>query len=267
MAPKLSRIERKELEITIISKFKGNRKITDEEIARIFPRCTTRTVRNARSNIMRYGTIDRPSKPFGRPAEVTENMWMAIWHELRRRPSLSQQAQADFLYKLYGIRVSSSTISRGVKWTKKMMITIAKERNRDLRDDYIHRRSFFKPSQMVFVDEAGDDRELAIPKKGYAPKGVTPVQVKPFHRGKRVSFLPAYTIDGVIYSQVYEGNTDLEVFESFLVNLLPHCGRYPEPRSVVIMDNASFHNISQTIKDLFAEAGVLIVNSLHTLQT
>lgn len=100
---------------------------------------------------------------------------------------------------------------------KEVMITIAKERNRDLRDDYIHRRSFFKPSQMVFVDEAGDDRELAIPKKGYAPKGVTPVQVKPFHRGKRVSFFPAYTIDGVIYSQVYEGNTDLEVFESFLV--------------------------------------------------
>lgn len=126
MAPKLSRIERKELEITIISKFKGNRKITDEEIARIFPRCTTRTVRNARSNIMRYGTIDRPSKPFGRPAEVTENMWMAIWHELLRRPSLSQQAQADFLYKLYGIRVSRSTISRGVKWTKKWWLLLPK---------------------------------------------------------------------------------------------------------------------------------------------
>ncbi|EFZ03023.2 TPR domain protein [Metarhizium robertsii ARSEF 23] len=259
MAPKLSRIERKELENTIISKYQGKHKMTDKEIAKVFPQCTTRTVRNARSNIMRYGTIDRPPKPFGRPPEVTENMWMAIWYELRRRPSLSQRAQANFLYKLYGIRVSRSTIGRGVKWTKKKMITIAKERNRDLRDDFIHRRSLFKLRQLVCVDESGDDREVAIPKKGYAPKGVPPIQRKPFHRGQRVSFLPAYTIDGVIYSEVYEGTTDLEVFESFLVNLLPHCGRYPEPRSVVIMDNAAFHNISQTVKDLFAEAGVLIV--------
>lgn len=259
MAPKLSRIERKELENTIISKHRGEIKMTDEEIAKIFPRCTTRTVRTARSNIMRHGTINRPPKPFGRPPEVTESMWMAIWYELRRHPSLSQKAQANLIYKLYGVRVSRSTIGRGVKWTKKTMMTIAKERNRDLRDDFIHRRSLFKLDQIICVDESGDDREMAIPTKGYAPKGVTPIQRKPFHRGKRVSFLPAYTIDGVIYSEVYEDTTDLELFESFLKNLLPYCGRYPDPLSVVMMDNATFHNVSLAIKDLYSEAGVLIV--------
>lgn len=259
MAPKLSRIERKELENTIISKYKGDIKMKDDEIAKIFPQCTTRTVRRARSNILRYGTIDRPSKPLGPPAKVTENMWMAIWYELRRRPSLSQRAQANLLYKLYGIRVSRSTISRGVQWTKKTMITIAKERNRDLRDDFIYRRSLFELDQIICVDESGDDREIAIPKKGYAPRGVTPRQTRPFHGGTRVSFLPAYTIDGVIYSEVYEGTTNLEVFESFLENLLPHCGEYPKPRSVVIMDNATFHNISIRIKDLYSKAGVLLI--------
>lgn len=154
--------------------------------------------------------------------------------------------------------MSRSTISRSIEWTKKVMITIAKERNQELRDDFIYRRSLFKVEQMVILDESGDDRELAIPKRGYAPKGVTPVQVKPFHRGHRVSFLPAYIIDGIIYCEVYEGNTDLDLFESYLINLLPYLGRFPRARSVVFMDNASFHNISLEIKAMFAEAGVLI---------
>lgn len=103
MAPKLSRIERKELENIIISKYMGNETIKDEEIAKIY-HCSTRSVCNARSNILRHGMIDCPAKPFGRPAEVTENMWLALWYKLRKRPGLSQRALADCLYKQYGVR-------------------------------------------------------------------------------------------------------------------------------------------------------------------
>ncbi|EOO03073.1 putative tpr domain-containing protein [Phaeoacremonium minimum UCRPA7] len=141
---------------------------------------------------------------------------------------------AELLHKQYGVTVSRSTISRTLKrvgWTKKVVQNIAKERSPDLRDDYIERRSHYKLDQMVFIDESGDDRGLAILARGYAPKGVTPVQTKRFHRGKRVQILPAYTIDGVIYCEVYEDNTDVNVIEAFLENLLPYCGRYPEPKS------------------------------------
>lgn len=48
-------------------------------------------------------------------------------------------------------------------------------------------------------------------------------------------------MDGVIYSEVYEDNTDVHLVEGFLERLLPFCGRYPEPRCVIFMDNASFH--------------------------
>ena len=104
--------------------------------------------------------------------------------------------------------------------TKKAMQNVAKERNQNLRDDYIERRSHYKPVQMVLIDEIGSDRGLAILGRGYAPKGVTPVQFKRFHRGKRVQMLPAYTITAVIYSEVYEENTDVHVVESFLERLL-----------------------------------------------
>jgi transposase len=111
---------------------------------------------------------------------------------------------------------------------------------------------------MIFIDESGSDRGIAILTRGYAPKGVTPRQVKRFHRGKRVQILPAYTIDGVIYCEVYEENTDIDVVEGFLERLLPYCGRYPEPKSVIFMDNASFHFFSPEVKERFASAGVII---------
>lgn len=174
---------------------------------------------------------------------------------------MSQQDMANFLHQEYGVKVSRSTISRTlmrVGWTKKVTRTIAKERSQDLRDDYIERRSHYKAEQMIFVDESGSDRGLATLRRGYAPKGATPVQRKRFHRGKRVQVLPAYTIDGVIYCEAYEENTDTQVFEGFLERLLPFCGRYPEPRSVIFMDNASFHFFSPKTKEILAAAGVII---------
>ncbi|KAF4921082.1 hypothetical protein CGCF245_v015655 [Colletotrichum fructicola] len=231
MALKLSKIQRSELQSVIINKLQGNEVITDTEISRAIVPCTTLTIRTARSNILRHGTIDPPRKAMGRPKEMTEDMWLALKNQLERNPS---------------------------GWTKKVTQNVAKEQSQDLRDDYIDRRSHYKLDQMIFIDESGSDRGLAILGRGYAPKGVTPKQTKRFHRGKRAHILPAYTIDGVIYCEVYEENTDTEVFEGFLERLLPFCGRYPAPRSVIFMDNASFHFVSQKLKDLIARAGVLV---------
>jgi transposase len=174
---------------------------------------------------------------------------------------MTQEGMAAFLSKKYLVDVSRFTIGRllkRVRWTKKVTQNVAKERNQDLRDDYIERRSHYKAEQMIFIDESGSDRGLAILGRGYAPKGVTPVQFKRFHRGKRVQVLPAYTLDGVIYCEVYQENTDVQVVEGFLERLLPFCGRYPEPKSVIFMDNASFHFFSPQLKEKLAEAGVII---------
>ncbi|KFA81597.1 hypothetical protein S40288_09383 [Stachybotrys chartarum IBT 40288] len=236
MAPRLSKIERVGLKNVIISKLQGEEVIKDEDIANKFGPCTTRTVRKARSNIPKYGTIGTPSQNTGRPREVAENMWLALQNQLIQEPCMSQQDMANFLHQEYGVRVSRSTISRTlmrVGWTK-------------------------KAEQMICVDESGSDRGLATLGRGYAPKGATPVQRERFHRGKRVQVLPAYTIDGVIYCEAYEENTDTQVFEGFLERLLPFCGRYPEPRSVIFMDNASFHFFSPKTKEILAAAGVII---------
>jgi transposase len=59
-------------------------------------------------------------------------------------------------------------------------------------------------------------------------------------------------------ARVFQGFTDSEVFEDFIKQLLPHCGRWPEPRSVLVIDNASFHR-SERVEQMCHEAGVKLV--------
>lgn len=94
-------------------------------------------------------------------------------------------------------------------------------------------------------------------------KGITPVQIKRLHHGQRFQILPAYTQDGIIYFKVFEGSTNSKRFEEFLERLLPYCGKWPEPKSVLIIDNASIHH-SERIQQLCDDAGVVCSTYRHT---
>lgn len=59
----------------------------------------------------------------------------------------------------------------------------------------------------------------------------------------------------------YERSTDTQVFEAFIETLLLYCDRWPEPKSVLVMDNVSFH-YSDKIQQMCNEAGVLLIYRL-----
>lgn len=46
-----------------------------------------------------------------------------------------------------------------------------------------------------------------------------------------------------------------------IAQLLQHCGKWPEQKSVVVVDNASFHH-SERIAQMCADAGLKLVNTL-----
>jgi hypothetical protein len=130
MAPKLSKIQRTELENVIISKLQGIEVMTDKEIANTVVPCTTRAIRTARAKILKNGRIDGNRKT-GRPREVTEHMWLALQSQLEQNPCMSQQDMVNFLCKKDAtITISRFTIGRELKrrnWTKKVVQKIAKE--------------------------------------------------------------------------------------------------------------------------------------------
>ena len=59
-------------------------------------------------------------------------------------------------------------------------------------------------------------------------------------------------------SRVFQGSTDGAVFEDFVEQLLYHCRPYPEPSSVLVMDNASFHR-GERVEQLCRDAGVKLL--------
>ena len=260
MAPNLSAAARNLLHDLILGKSLGGKGLKDKEIAELVG-CSTRTIRNGRSNVRDFGTIDAPLNSVGRPKKVSPTMWAALKSQLACEPCMTQEEMAAFLRREFDVDVSRATLGRLVNaadWSRKVTRTVAQERNPDLRDAYIYDRSSNHSFQFVFIDESGCDRSIGTRKHGYASKGITPVKVKRFHRGKRFQILPAYTQDGVMYYEVYEGSTTTEVFEGFIERLLPHCGKFPGPRSVLLMDNASWHFSPNTMRMCDA-AGVVVL--------
>lgn len=59
-------------------------------------------------------------------------------------------------------------------------------------------------------------------------------------------------------SHVFRSSTDTSIFKVFVDQLLQHCGSWPEPKSVLVMDNASFQH-SEQIAQMCADAGVKLV--------
>ena len=127
-------------------------------------------------------------------------------------------------------------------WSKKSTRQQARERNADLREWYLHSLSDFQSYQLVYVDESGCDKRVGFRRTGCSPLGVSPMQVSQFHHDQRYKILPAYAQDGIVFSCVFRGSIDATVFEDFIAQLLQHCGIWPEPKSVLVMDNTSFHH-------------------------
>ncbi|TVY71305.1 hypothetical protein LSUE1_G004474 [Lachnellula suecica] len=207
--------------------------------------CSTRSVKAIRSNLRYFGTAKAPANGVGRPRSITPPMLEALREYLLGKPDRYLDELAILLCDDFDVLVTTMSISRALA-------------SMDLRDFYLHNMSAFRSYHLVFVDESGCDMRIGFRRTAWSPVGVTPVQIAQFHRSKRYQILPAYTQDGVILARVFQGSTDSIVFEDFIEQLLPLCGRWPEPKSVLVMDNASFHHSERT-EQLCDEAGVKLV--------
>jgi transposase len=223
--------------------------------------CTPRTVTHIRSNMSRSGSAQAPTKGVGPQRRITPPMSAALRKHLQEHPHLYLDEMATFLRQSFNITVSPRTVGRELEnkgWSKKVIRQISNKRNADLRDFYLFNLSQFRSYHLVYVDESGCDQRAGRRRTGWSPRGVTPVQLSEFQRGQRYQILPAYAQDGIVLSQVFQGSTDSTVFENYIEQLLHHCGRWPAPKSVLVMDNASFHHTDR-IKQMCSDAGVKLV--------
>jgi hypothetical protein len=84
---------------------------------------------------------------------------------------------AAFLQNEFDVDVTRFSIRRALKdpkWSKKVTqnVNVTRERNPDLRDEYVHEISYLRSDQLVFIDETGLDRSIGTRRKGWAPRGM-----------------------------------------------------------------------------------------------
>ncbi|KAF5482683.1 hypothetical protein CGCS363_v001173 [Colletotrichum siamense] len=192
---------------------------------------------------------------------------MEIWHRtellelLQYRSDLSLEEMQDFLFEAFEIQISRSAISRQLNsagWTNKKSKIIAAQRSDELRYEYLYRIRRYRPDQLVFVDESGVNKDTGIRRTGWAPKGLAAFRTAEIDRfqNSRVQILPALTLSGILHLTTYYGTTDGDGFFRWLQEcLIPKCGRFPEPNSVIVMDNLSCHRIPE-IEGLCRVSGV-----------
>ncbi|KAF4262843.1 hypothetical protein CNMCM8812_004371 [Aspergillus fumigatus] len=223
--------------------------------------CNERTIRRLRSNMRLFGSVKAPPNRRGRPRNLTPVMIQALCDHLLEKPYLYLDEMVLFIWDEFQVQVTNSSISRALKykgWSKKTAKQKARQRNPELRDEYFHFISDFCSYHLVYVDESGCDKRIGFRRTSWSPLGIAPSQVAQFHRDHRYRILPAYAQDGVVLSRVFQGSTDASIFEDFIEELLHHCGRWPEPKSVLVMDNAAFHH-SEKIEQMCSQAGVKLV--------
>lgn len=223
--------------------------------------CSERSVSNIRLNLRLFGTARAPPNHVGRRRSITVPMLKALCEHLLEKPDLYLDEMVIFLWDEFEAAVTTSSIRRALVdsgWSRKIARQKAKERNAELRDFYLYNLSEFQSYHLVYVDESGCDKWTGFRRTGWSPLGVTPIQISKFHRGQRYQILPAYAQDGIVLSRVFRGSTDAPVFEDFIKQLLEHCGKWPESKSVLVMDNASFHH-SERVQQLCFDAGVKLV--------
>jgi transposase len=146
-------------------------------------------------------------------------------------------------------------------------------------DDYFADLSALvaKPDMLIFIDESAKDRNSSRRRRSWSRRGQTPFRHAYFAgtNAKRYTLLAACDINGFVIeacdtverehgsadNNPTRGTVDGERFKLWVEHkLVPTLGKYTEcePRSIVVLDNASVHHVDGIV-ELIEAAGAKVV--------
>jgi len=122
-----------------------------------------------------------PSKRTGPDPKITPTMQIALCHRLATEPDMDRHEMVDFISKKFDEDVSMTTVTRALdkhNMTLKLMRRVAEQQKLELRQFYQYRPKMLgcRSYHLVFIDESGFNKSGMYQRKGWAPKGITPVQ-------------------------------------------------------------------------------------------
>ena len=117
--------------------------------------------------------------------------------------------------------------------------------------------SMFSADMFIWIDETGSDRRKEIRRYGYSLRGIPPSPCQLRVSGSRISAIPVLTTRGIESVYTTTGTVNGDVFEEFVCkHVLPIIQPFNgvNPRSIVLLDNASIHHMER-IHDIITGVG------------
>ena len=182
-----------------------------------------------------------------------------------QNPGIYLDEIKDRLLTMFGVTVSTATISRTLKYmgcTRQVIKHIPVQRSEELRAKFMAEISVYDPSMLIWVDESGCDRRHSMRKWGYSLRGMQPRDYRILARGKQYSAIPVMSLEGIHDVYLAEGTVNGEKFEEFvrttLLSILQPFN-WINPHSVVIIDNAAIHHVQGVINLIENQAGAKLI--------
>ena len=209
------------------------------------------------------GDVTSLQQKHGPSRKLSEIEELTVLQSFLNNPGIYlSEVQAD-LFDITGTWVDISTICRTATrlgLTHQKMKKVAVRRSEVLRARYMVEMEEFDPDMFVFIDETGCERRNLVRTYGYGLRGIPPISHHLVVYGKRISAIGIMTTRGVEDAYLVDGPVNGKIFLDFVQRCLldviqPFDGN--NPRSVVVLDNASIHHL-ETVIDLIEAAGALV---------
>jgi hypothetical protein len=119
------------------------------------------------------------------------------------------------------------------------------KRNEQVREDFKRLiNGDFRLEQLVFADESRFNGLTLKRPYAWSIHGERASRFEFSLRGQTYSLLPALSLDGVLHLEVVENAVSGDDFLRFVQGLLPQMNKWPLNNSVLVIDNASIHNVA-----------------------
>ena len=231
------------------------------QIAQFF-NLSERTVRRYIATFQQTGDVEVKQHQHGPPKLLGEFEQLTLLQIILQNPGIYLQEVQTKLPNTFGVQVSVSNICKTLKYmgcTRQTLCHVAKQRDDQLRAKFMADISIF---DLIWLDETGCDKWNIIRKYGYSIRGRPLCDQRLLVRGTRYSAIPIVSLNGILDVYLTEGTMNGERFAHFvrdylLPSLLPFNG--VNPRSVVIMDNASIHHVEEVRYLIEVQAGAKLV--------
>jgi transposase len=124
-----------------------------------------------------------------------------------------------------------------------------------LRSYWQAKAAFWKPEQLIFIDESAANEKTGWRKYGWSPMGLPVDNMSSSQRSERWSILPALSVTGYLDNVlVKQGSITADDFIEWIWQyVLPQT----TPGQILVMDNASIHH-DHRLQEVIAQYGVSI---------